>query len=62
MGGRLPDFRGMSDFNNAILDAGIQEFSFMGSKYTWSNNHDPSSRMWCQLDRVFLYSHLASRF
>ena len=53
----------MTDFNDFIQEAGIQETLFTGSKYTWCNNHmDLATKMWCRLDRVFVNSVWSAQF
>ncbi|KAL2248543.1 UNVERIFIED_CONTAM: putative ribonuclease H protein [Sesamum indicum] len=50
-GGAAPKIRTMEDFGDMMMDCGLQDAGFEGSKFTWSR-----SRLWQRLDR-FLFSH-----
>lgn len=53
-GGNPPNLIGIQEFNHFILDAGLSDVGFHGSKYTWSCNCSGLHRIWERLDQVLL--------
>ncbi|KAK9724692.1 hypothetical protein RND81_05G092800 [Saponaria officinalis] len=52
--GAPPHVGAMTDFNDALYDAGLEELTTSGCKYTWTNKQDGSARKWMRLDRAFV--------
>ncbi|XP_071905984.1 uncharacterized protein [Coffea arabica] len=42
------------EFGRFMLEAGVSDAGFSGSKYTWCNNRQGRARVWKRLDRVLL--------
>ncbi|PKA63449.1 hypothetical protein AXF42_Ash005344 [Apostasia shenzhenica] len=57
IGGNLPNFHAMNDFNNAIMEAGLEDAEYSGNPYTWSN-----SRLSERIDRAFINNVWISHF
>ncbi|XP_012853646.1 PREDICTED: uncharacterized protein LOC105973172 [Erythranthe guttata] len=53
-GGNAADLRGIQDFRECIIQAGLSDIGFVGNRYTWSNNQRGSRRIWERLDRILI--------
>ncbi|PKA66258.1 hypothetical protein AXF42_Ash006955 [Apostasia shenzhenica] len=56
-GGNIPNYYDMKDFNNAILEAGLEDAGYSGKAFTWAN-----SRLSERIDRAFINSNWVSIF
>ncbi|KAF6138968.1 hypothetical protein GIB67_010694 [Kingdonia uniflora] len=62
LGGRRSSYQSLVDFKDMIQSAGLLEPSFIGSRYTWCNNHHDTSRQWARLDRTLANSSFTTSF
>uniref|UniRef100_A0A7N0ZS43 Endonuclease/exonuclease/phosphatase domain-containing protein n=1 Tax=Kalanchoe fedtschenkoi TaxID=63787 RepID=A0A7N0ZS43_KALFE len=56
IGGRLVDDGSMKEFNCFIIQSGLIDISLNTYAFSWTNNHQGSSRIYKKLDRVFINS------
>lgn len=47
----------LKDFQLAVLQAGLKDIQYSGSRFTWSNNRQRLSYVAARLDRVLVNSH-----
>ncbi|PKA46662.1 hypothetical protein AXF42_Ash021651 [Apostasia shenzhenica] len=57
IGGNSPNFYAMNEFNNAMLEAGLNDVGYHGKPYTWSN-----SSLSERIDRVLINNIWVSKF
>ncbi|MQM19246.1 hypothetical protein Taro_052247 [Colocasia esculenta] len=55
-GGILASVSSMHDFNDFIMAVGMVDAGYIGSPFTWSNNHTGSASMKARLDRAMFNS------
>ena len=53
--------RGMREFSQCVIDAGIQDLQFCGSSFTWSNNQGPGI-ISKKLDRIMVNDEWLATF
>ncbi|XP_074291814.1 uncharacterized protein LOC141618618 [Silene latifolia] len=51
-----PVFSELAEFNNCLLDCGLDDLQGTGADFTWFNKHDISSKVYSKLDRVMVNS------
>ncbi|KAF5459757.1 hypothetical protein F2P56_019677 [Juglans regia] len=51
-GSNIRPFKQMEDFRLALLDCGLMDIGFEGSKFTWSNKREGAKFTKCRLDRA----------
>ncbi|XP_074301316.1 uncharacterized protein LOC141632694 [Silene latifolia] len=57
-----PPLLEMLDFNSCVSDCHLDDISSSGCDMTWTNKHDPDSRVWSKLDRVLVNPSWISSF
>ncbi|XP_058076517.1 uncharacterized protein LOC131225104 [Magnolia sinica] len=52
----------LSEFADAIQNAGLSDAGFVGNRYTWSNNRAGNARIWAWLDRILVNDRWGAKF
>ncbi|XP_074298717.1 uncharacterized protein LOC141629643 [Silene latifolia] len=49
-----PSLKKIQEFNGCLNSCGLDDIHCLGSKYTWSNKQDATTRTWSRLDRTLI--------
>lgn len=55
VGGNKQKWRRMHDFNNCLVNCGLDDLGFCGSSFTWNNRQYAFSFICERLDRVLVH-------